>query len=223
MNKKLLNRKVLVTAGPTWVPIDKVRVITNIFGGALGSIIADESRKSGAKVTLLFGPGKASLPKESKNLKILKYKYYDELSKLVSRELKNGNYDVIIHSAAVADYAPVLSEKGKIKSGKKSLTIKLTSTKKIVDSIKKIKPDIFLVKFKLEVGLSKDKLINVAFQSMKKSNADLIVANEYSDVIKAHRAFIIDKDKKVIEVLGKRLIALKLINEISKNVRLSYV
>ena len=54
---QLKNKKILITAGPTWIPIDKVRVITNIFKGRLGIIIAKEAIKRKAKVTLLLGPG----------------------------------------------------------------------------------------------------------------------------------------------------------------------
>ena len=81
----LNNINILVTAGPTWVPIDKVRVITNVFGGTLGAIIASEAAKTGANVTLLFGPGKAQIPQNIKNLKIIRYKFYDDLLRLVKK------------------------------------------------------------------------------------------------------------------------------------------
>jgi len=216
MTKKLANKRILITAGPTWVPIDKVRVITNVFGGTLGALIASEAAKKGAKVTLLFGPGKAKLPQESKNLEIIKYKYYDDLLNLVKKELATKNYEIVIHSSAVADYAPIPSKEGKIKSGKKTLTIKLKPTAKIVDLIKKIRPNVFLVKFKLEVGLPKNKLIAIAYKSMIASRADMIVANEYSTVQKEHRAYIIDSNKKIVEYLGKDKIAKGLIKEISE-------
>ncbi|HPY12971.1 MAG TPA: phosphopantothenoylcysteine decarboxylase [Candidatus Paceibacterota bacterium] len=217
--KKLLNKKILVTAGPTWVPIDKVRVITNVFGGTLGSLIAREASKEGARVTLLFGPGKAALPLKSKNIEIIRYKYYDDLLNLIKKEVKTKNYEIIIHSSAVADYAPIPSKEGKIKSGKKTLTIKLRPTLKIVDLIKKIKPKIFLVKFKLEVGLPKNKLLDIAYRSMLSSKADIIVANEYSTIQKNHRAYIIDKNKDVIEYTGKEKIAKGLISKIANSVK----
>lgn len=201
------NKNILITAGPTWVAVDKVRVITNIFGGALGSIIAQKGKDVGAKVTLLMGPGRAILPKENKNFRIIKFKYYDELLDLIKKEVGSKKYDIVIHSSAVADYKPVLTKEPKIKSGKKNLIIKLKPTAKIVDLIKKLDPKIFLVKFKLEVNLTERQLIDVAYKSMKASKADLIVANDFKTVIKSHKAFIIDNDKKVREINGKDKIA----------------
>ena len=112
--KKLKGKKVLVTAGPTWVAVDKVRVITNIFGGALGTIIAKKFYEAGAQVILLMGPGRAVLPKESKNFKIIPFKYYDDLLSLIKKEVGSKKYDIVIHSAAVSDYQPIISKEPKI-------------------------------------------------------------------------------------------------------------
>ncbi len=215
MNAQLKDKHVLITAGPTWVPIDKVRVITNIFGGALGSIIADEALFAGAKVTLLFGPGAARLPKENSNLKVVRYKYYEELLTLMENKLKKNSYDAVIHSAAVSDYTPVDVSDGKIKSGEKELIIHFKPTLKIVDIIKKISPNVFLIKFKLEVGISDDELIKIARKSMSDSSADMIVANEFSTVSNDHKAFVINKNMDPIMVKGKEKIAQKIIEELS--------
>lgn len=215
MNRWLKGKKVLVTAGPTWVPIDKVRVITNIFGGTLGAIIAKKFAEAGARVTLLMGPGRVTLPPGSENLKIIPFIYFDALLRLVSSELKDGGYSVMIHSAAVADYAPVLSENGKIKSGKQELAIKLKPTIKIVDLVKEISPKICLVKFKLEVGVTKEKLIEIAHTSMLESDADLMIANEFSETGRNHRAYVIDPERKIRECRGKETIADEIVRQVS--------
>ncbi len=215
---KLKNKNILITAGPTWVAVDKVRVITNIFGGALGSIIAQKAKETGAKVTLLMGPGRAILPKESKNFRIIKFKFYDELLDLIKKEVGSKKYDIVIHSSAVADYKPVIAKEPKIKSGKKELIIRLKSTAKIVDLIKKLDPKIFLVKFKLEVNLTEKQLIDVAYRSMMVSKADLIVANDFKTVIKSHKAFIIDPSRKIIILNGKEAIAKKLFEVIESKI-----
>lgn len=212
----LKNKNIIITAGPTWVSIDKVRVITNIFGGTLGFIIAKAAHRMGARVTLLIGPGGVTLERSAKNFKIIKFKYFEEILRLMKEELGSKKYDIIIHSAAVADYAPILSKKGKIKSGRKDLTIKLIPTIKIVDLVKKIDPKIFLVKFKLEVGLKKKELLKIAYKSMINSHADLVVANDFKDIEGKHRAFIIDKEKKVIACIGKKDIAQKLLTLVAK-------
>src|SRR3989338_961291 len=115
-NKLILKGKdILITAGSTWVAIDDVRVITNIFGGTLGVYIAEEAVRLGAKVTLLLGPGRVSPTVHSKNFNLIKFKYYDELLNLVKESISSNRFDVMIHSAAVADYIPVKKVKGKIK------------------------------------------------------------------------------------------------------------
>lgn len=200
-------KHILITAGPTWVPLDKVRVITNVFKGNLGVEIVKVFLKTGANITLLFGPGDVKLPPANRFLRIIRYKYYDELLKLVKNEVKYKKYDIIIHSAAVADYVPVNTSMGKIKSGQKDLVIHFKPTIKIVDLIKRLAPHTFLVKFKLEVGLNKKQLLGVAYKSMLQSKADLIVANEFSTISKNHQAFIMDNSQVVTAVNGKQHIA----------------
>lgn len=60
MRKKILNKNVIVTAGPTIAPIDPVRFITNRSTGKMGYTIAKEARNRGANVTLISGPGASS-------------------------------------------------------------------------------------------------------------------------------------------------------------------
>lgn len=208
--------RILVTAGPTWVPVDKVRVLTNIFSGRLGYLIAKKAAKEKTgPITLFLGPGRISLPEEhDKNLEIIRYKYFDELYTLLEKAVSSKKYDILIHSAAVADYAPEPAE-NKIKSGKPDLTINLKPTVKIIDQVKKWDPDIFLVKFKLETGISQKELIDIAYESMMKSKADLIVANEFAEISEEyHRAYIINPQKEVKTVIGKENIAEQLLNEL---------
>ncbi|MBZ9571934.1 hypothetical protein KJA15_01170 [Patescibacteria group bacterium] len=213
--RQLKNKKILITAGPVWVPIDKIRVITNIFKGALGLLIAKGAIKRGARVTLLLGPGSLCFPERCpKNLKVIRFKFFTELYRLMRDEISSRKYDVVIHSAAVADYMPIKYYKGKIKS-RENLVIKLRPTEKIVDQIKKWCPEVFLVKFKLEVNLNKKELIKRAYKSMMASNADLMVANDFKDISKKdHKAFIIDINKNIIPCNQKKGIAKKLLNVI---------
>lgn len=217
--KKLENKKILITAGSVWVPLDKVRVITNIFGGRLGVNIAELAYKMGGDVTLLLGPGNAiSNVSERKRFRIIKYRYFDELLKLMTEELKLGKYDIVIHSAAVSDYYVKNPPAGKIKSGKKTLILTLFPTIKIVDLIKKIAPNVFLVKFKLEVGAGKKKLMEIAHKSMLHSNADLIVANEFKTISQGaekHVGFIMDPDRNMLSFTGKAEIAQGLLDIIN--------
>jgi len=215
---QLKDKKILITAGPTWIPIDKVRVITNIFKGTLGLIVAKEAIKRKAKVTLLLGPGPIYLsPNVSPCLKIIRFKFFEELYKLMKREINYKKYDAVIHSVAVGDYAPLKFYKGKIRSGQRNLILKLKPTIKIVDRIKEWDPKIFLVKFKVEVDLRKKELIEKAYNSMLISNADLMVANNLKDMDdKKHKAFIIDSKKNIIQSNTKKEIARNILDIIAK-------
>ena len=210
MKKLFAGKNFLISAGPTWVPIDKVRVITNIFGGALGYLIAEKSYQMGARVTLLMGPGRVAFTGKEK-IRLKKFKYFGEIYNLLEKEVKSKKYDVLIHSAAIPDYVPSITHKGKIKSGKRNFIIKFKPTIKIVDKIKKWDPNTFLVKFKLEVNKSKKQLIDIAYESMLHSKANLMVANDFKTVSREHQAFIIDKNRNIKEIRGKEKITLALL------------
>lgn len=215
MKKILKDKRIIITAGPVWVHIDQVRVITNIFGGLLGYIISCKASEMGAKVTLLMGPGRVLFSGREK-FNIIRFKEYDEIYSILKKHIKQNQYDVIIHSAAIPDYIPNKKYEGKIKSGAKELIIKFKPTKKIVDEIKKWDPNIMLVKFKLEVDVKKKRLIDLAYNSMIYSDADIMVANELSGIENNHLAYIITPDKKIIKVCGKHKIASVLLNKISR-------
>jgi len=197
----LKNKKILVTAGPTWVAIDKVRIMTNIFSGRTGAGIASDLQKKGAKVKLLLGPGRVMPPK---GLKVERFYYFDELYKLMKKEISSKKYDIVIHSAAVSDYEPIKKQAGKISSGKKSLSVKLKPTPKIIQQIKKWDKNVFLIQFKLEVGKTKKQLIDVGYKSMIKNKADLVVVNDFNKISDTkHEAWVVDGEKVVNKVANK--------------------
>lgn len=198
-------KKILVTAGPTWVPVDRVRVLTTIFSGETGLRIARYFSNLGADVSLLMGPGRAKFEKNDWNsMNIEQFFYYEDLDKLLHAKLKEEKFDIVIHSSAVADYTPTSKYNGKIPSGSKGLTIELETTEKLVDYIREEAPASFLVKFKLQVGKSQNELLDIAFNSLKISNADLIVANDLDEMIgENHVAYILDSIGNVEKVLTK--------------------
>jgi len=211
----LTGKKILVTAGSTWVAIDDVRVITNIFKGKIGLTIAIAAAEFGAAVTLLLGSSlDISCMNLPSTLRVVRFKYFEELDDLMTENLRSGNYDAVIHSAAVSDFKLAKKHEGKIKSNTGNLTLELVPTKKIVDGVKKLAPEVFLVKFKLEVGISVERLIEVASDSMRQSSADLVVANIYNPNFTDHEAYIIDISGKVTNVQGKEAIALKILENI---------
>ncbi|NQU19235.1 phosphopantothenoylcysteine decarboxylase [bacterium] len=206
------NKKVLITAGPTWVPIDKVRVISNIASAKTGILLAELARELRADVTLILGPvGEDYL---GSSIKVKRFYYFDELHSLVKKELRENKYDIVIHSAAVSDFKTKKVFSEKIKSDSKNLTLDLESTIKIVDKIKKYSPRVFLVIFKLEFKLSKSKMIESARRTMRESGADLAVVNTFSNRY-PYKALIIDRDKIFYETNSKEDLTKRLLRLVS--------
>lgn len=190
--------KILVTAGNTQTPIDKVRCLTNIFTGRTGARIAIEAVRRGHTVKLFTSQpepvaqlgGWVFLPQSDRPIEIETFRTFDDLSRLLENTIPEENFDVIIHAAAVSDYALegvfakddkgklIDVSAGKVKSHHAELWLKLVPTPKLVDRIRGewgFKG--VLVKFKLEVGVSDNQLLDVAEKSRVQSGADLMVAN----------------------------------------------
>ena len=211
----------MITAGPTWVAIDRVRVLTSIFTGRTGCVIAKKARDMGAYVKVLLGAG-SFVPSAvfEKKVEVVKFHYFDELSKLMRKEISSGKYDAVIHSAAVADYAPENKSDVKIPSGKSTFVLRLKPTVKIIQKIKQWGPGIFLVQFKLEVDMKEEELINIGYKSMLKNQADIVVVNDLTEMSKTrHGAFIVDQQRRIIRVATREGLAAKLLEIIAGKVK----
>ena len=195
----LSGKNILITAGPTLEPIDTVRVLTNQSSGKTGVLLAKEMISAGGKVTLVYGPGTEKPPKGAK---IIPVKTAQQMFDAVQKELRAKRFDIAILSAAPADYTttPI---KSKIKSDKPSLIIKLKRAPKIIDSIKKIQKEIFLVGFKAETDISRQKLIGSAKKKLKESNSDMMIANDigtrYQKNRELNQVIIVDKSGKIVD------------------------
>jgi phosphopantothenoylcysteine synthetase/decarboxylase len=206
-----MKKKILITAGNTWSPLDNVRVITNIFSGETGLMIADKLANNGFKVTLILADCRISLKKyQSKNLKIIRALTYDSFYMTVKKEAKKRKYSAIIHSAAISDFRLKKPLQGKISSQQK-IKILLYPTKKIVNKLKKWSPHSILVKFKLEANKNKKELLKIALASKKESKADLIVANSIPFSNKK-RFFLIKSKKKYMVIKNKNHLAKAITN-----------
>jgi phosphopantothenoylcysteine synthetase/decarboxylase len=182
--------------------------------------IARYATKLGANVTMLLGPVSGSRVQGSGfRIKIKRFKYFDELKKLVKNELTRGKYDILVHAAAVADYMPVRTASKKIKSGQKTLVIKLRPTVKIADQMRRQAKDALLVMFKLESDKFGRELVDTAYKSLLRAKADMIVANNTNEIGRErHRAYIIDKNKRVVGVRTKKELAAKLFKSVSEKI-----
>ncbi|MDP3732601.1 MAG: phosphopantothenoylcysteine decarboxylase [Candidatus Omnitrophota bacterium] len=203
----LKNKRILITAGPTWVPIDKVRVISNIATGQTGILLAEELRKQGAKVTLLLGPAESCCL--NKKIKLIRFHFFSELKNLIIKELKTKKYDSVIHSAAVSDYKPSKVYPSKIKSGIINLRLNLVPTEKIIGLIKRIDSSIILVGFKFEPQAGKALLIKRSKALILGANLDLAVANTVNK--NKYSAYILDNyNRSYGPVFNKKVLVKKL-------------
>lgn len=182
----LLGKKVLVSAGPTIAPIDPVRYITNRSTGKMGYAIAKEARDRGAEVILVSGPTNLEPPK---NVKIINIKTNEEMKKEILQNFKWA--DIVIKSAAVADYKPKEYSKEKIKKGEGDLNICLTRDNDILKFLGEIKTHQVLVGFAAE----SDNVLENAERKLKNKNLDFIVAN---DITSSDTGFGSEDNKVVI-------------------------
>ena len=175
LERMLKYKRILITAGPTWVPIDSVRVISNVATGKTGSLLAAQLQKLGAEVTLALGPVEAA--SVSKNIRLIRFRFFDELKNIIYQELKEKKYDMVIHSAAVSDYRMKKTYGRKISSDFKKLSLNLIPTPKILKLIKKVSKASVVVAFKFAPQASKQKLIAESKKLLRQRVCDLVVAN----------------------------------------------
>jgi phosphopantothenoylcysteine decarboxylase/phosphopantothenate--cysteine ligase len=194
----LKNKKILITCGPTWVPIDQMRVISNRSSGKLGQKLALALASQGARVTMIEGT--VAVPLQSKKIKILKYHFFDELKKLLILELAK-KHDVVIHAAAVSDFKLQRPLKGKISSNLSQLHLTLIPTEKLIRLIKKVAPEILLVGFKLESRISLAVVKSEAESLIKESGCDVVVVNSLDQ---GYSGYVVDRRGKILAKASSR-------------------
>lgn len=170
---QLLNKNILITAGPTHEPIDPVRFIGNQSSGKMGIALAIECKKRGANVILVCGPTSEFIP-DNIHVEFVKTasEMYDKC------HVHFSNSDIAIMAAAVADYTIKSPSEIKIKKAASSITLELEKTKDILKSLGEIKKENqILVGFALETNNE----IENAISKLKSKNADYIVLNSLND------------------------------------------
>lgn len=204
--------KILVTSGGTSESIDRVRSITNHSTGRLGLIITEALIKAGHEVCLIT-TSQAVKPASHPNLKIIEIKNTLDLLEEMRNLVKD--YQVLIHSMAVSDYTPVYmtsldevqasqdlskfltkqNTESKISSKEDAQILFLKKNPKIISLVKEWNPKIHLIGFKLLVDVTKDHLIDVARESLNKNRADIIVANDLTQInSEQHLAYLVEKN-----------------------------
>lgn len=205
--------KILVTSGGTSEAIDSVRSITNHSTGRLGKIITETLLAAGHEVCLITTK-RALKPEPHPNLSIREIKNTNDL--LLEMKECVQDYQVLIHSMAVSDYTPVYmtgldevktssnleelldkkNKEAKISSTDEVQVLFLKKTPKIISLVKEWNPSIHLIGFKLLVDVTEDHLIEVARQSLVKNQADLIIANDLTQISAyQHHAIFVEKEQ----------------------------
>ena len=217
--KKLLNKKVLVTAGPTFEKIDPVRFIGNYSSGKMGFALAQELADQGAEVILVSGP--VSLQINHPNVRRINVESALEMHETCQNIFPE--VDAAIMCAAVADYKPKQMAAQKLKRKEDAMSIELEATPDIAASLGNLKTNQqILIGFALETNNE----IEHAFAKMRKKNLDFIVLNSLQDKgagfgVDTNKITILSKDnnaqefelKQKVEVA--RDIVKKLIDELA--------
>ena len=195
--KKLAGKKFLVTAGPTYEPIDPVRFVGNYSSGKMGYAIADQLAFHGADVILISGPSAEKISQQG--ISLIKVHtaaemYYESLSRY-------RHVDGAILAAAVADYRPKNPAFEKIKRLKKNLTLELEVNPDIAETLgKQKKNNQILAGFALETHNE----VENARKKMSKKNFDFIVLNSLKDEgagfhSDTNKITILDKHNRLME------------------------
>lgn len=218
-NKDLTNKRILITAGPTYERIDPVRFIGNFSSGKMGFALAEECASRGAEVKLITGP--TSLSTTEKNIQRFDVESAQEMYDISMKLFPE--MDAAILSAAVADYRPLHSEEEKIKRNETGdLTLKLTPNPDIAASLGKIKKEgQITVGFALETNNEEENAIN----KLERKNFDFIVLNSLQDEgagfgKDTNKVTIISREgnKTTFGLKSKRDVAKDIINTTLKNV-----
>ena len=212
--KDLVNKKIIVTAGPTRANIDPVRFISNNSTGKMGYSIAEEARDRGAEVVLISGPSKLEPPY---GVNFIKVNTNEEMLQEVLKHYDDA--DIVVKSAAVSDYKAKNYSHKKIKKTSGDLEITLTRDNDILKILGDNKKNQILVGFAAE---SND-LIENAERKLKLKNLDYIVANDITAkdtgfASEDNKVTILTKDNRQIalEKMSKREVARKLFDIIEE-------
>jgi len=205
-------KNILITAGPTPVKIDDVRRITNKFKGTLGKLIAQEAYLRGANVKLLMGDTGIPVPTY---LTTQYHSDFDQYLQNVCSSLEQKPYNIGIFSAAVADFKPTTTQKGKISSSGE-LHLDFEHTQKVIQLVRERYPQLYMATFKYEEGISQEQLFQIAENRIAKGY-ELVVANRKEDYINGkHAAYIIGTEGLIANPQDKEEIASSLISILGK-------
>ena len=165
-DRRLVGKRFVVTAGPTYEPLDPVRFIGNRSSGRMGFAVAEALADAGARVVLVAGPVDRPTPAGVERVEQMKQAVFDHFP-----------VDGFVGVAAVADYRPAERSDAKIKRGDDSLHVELVPNPDILGAVANHEPRPFTVGFAAET----DDLEDNARSKLERRNLDLIAANRVGD------------------------------------------
>ncbi|MFW9905833.1 MAG: bifunctional phosphopantothenoylcysteine decarboxylase/phosphopantothenate--cysteine ligase CoaBC [Candidatus Thorarchaeota archaeon] len=203
----LQGKRFLITGGATREYLDDVRFLSNPSTGSSALHVAEALRKQGAKILLVLGEGN-TLDVQKIPIPIKLVRSTQEMFETVTEELSNG-YHGFIAVAAVSDYKPQYKS-GKIPSRQAELILELVPTVKIVENIRRNFPNLYIVAYKAEVGVTEEVLIQRGEELLKKYQLDMVCANwvgeaEKGFVSKTNELFIIQSKGQHDHLKGSKI------------------
>lgn len=206
--KTLSGKRIIITGGATADAIDPIRILTNRASGKTGIELALEAFRRGADVTLVHRgcmgiQGICEFFAESAK----------DMTDTVIEELGKG-YDMFISAAAISDFT-VTPSKDKIKSGKE-VKLTLKPAPKLIREVRRKFPELKIIGFKAETGVTEEELIERARESMESSDLCMVVANDVSSGgmgTEDNNVYLIDGSIKPVSGT-KRQIAIEIMDKV---------
>ena len=210
-------KKILISLGGTYEPIDSVRGITNKSSGKMGLALAKEAYIRGADLTLVVANVSVEIPSV---FNVIHVETGSEMNDVILDLI--SDFDIFISTAAVSDFKFKQIDGKKIDSSS-SLFLNLKPTTKIIREVKKINPDIFLVGFKAEFNISKEEIIDCARKQIEAAGTDIVIANDISNEdchfgSDKNEVLIVDDEVLAVPLSSKREIAKTIFDVISKKI-----
>lgn len=210
-------KRILISLGGTYEPIDSVRGITNKSSGKMGLALAREAYIRGADLTLVVANVSVDIPSV---FNVIRVETSSEMNEAILKIIPSC--DIFISAAAVSDFKFRQKSDKKIDSSS-SLFLNLKPTTKIIRQIKDINPDIFLVGFKAEFNISKNEIIECARRQIADAGTDLVIANDISNEncqfgSDDNEVLIVDDEVLAVPLASKREIAKTIFDVISKKI-----
>ena len=214
-DNNIAGKNILISLGGTFEEIDPIRGISNRSSGRMGLELAKEAFIRGANLTILAAHHEVTIPKA---FNVINAESTVEMNKKVSELIPD--FDIFISTAAISDFTPINKEDFKISSSY-NLTLEFEPVSKIIQKIKEINGDIFLVGFKAEYNISEEKMIECAKTQMQKAGTDLVVANDVSHKgcefgSLTNEVILVSDEIKKVALSSKAEISKSIFDEISK-------